>query len=152
VATAAEDATPVREAESRAEADSRDVDRCVELGDTDGFADTEFALDSTPEFDTDGEAEGEDVRTSAAVEVDVAKLSDVAFGVAELSWLGICERDACLVGRSEKEMKGEEDGLSDGVVTEVSRGDEETAGVFVSGAVARAVSVTSADGDIVALF
>jgi hypothetical protein len=47
-------------------------------------------------------------------------------------------------------MDGE--GLSDGVVNEVSWGDEDPPGVLVSSAVALPVSVTSGDGDTVALF
>lgn len=73
----------MRDVVTRAEAVSREVDRCVEFGDADGLADMEFDLDPTPVFDPDEEKSGDDVRTSAAVGVDDAKLSDVAFGEAD---------------------------------------------------------------------
>lgn len=61
-------------------------------------------------------------------------------------------REACSVDRLDLDTIMDGEGLSDGVVNEVSRGDEETPGVLVSSAVALPVSVTSGDGDTVALF
>ena len=61
-------------------------------------------------------------------------------------------REACSVDRLDLDTIMDGEGLSDGVVNEVSRGDEETPGVLVSSAVALPVSVTSRDGDTVALF